>query len=118
MPLVTFLLSVSDGQLSATDKVTAHLVVPQDTTGNGLDGPDDAGVLIYPNPAGDFFTVVAGNVQVESVSMIDFSGKLIMLRNWTGEREETFHLDRVPAGIYLVRIKTSEKVIMKKIVIL
>jgi hypothetical protein len=114
----TFLLSVSDGLLSATDRVTAHLVVPQDTTGNNMAGPGNPGVLIYPNPAEGFFTVVVGDLHIESISLIDFAGKLIMQRNWTGEREETFYLDRVPAGIYLIRITTSKRVITRKIIVL
>jgi hypothetical protein len=112
----TFLLSVSDGLLSATDRVNAHLVV--DTTAEKLPGIIDHGVLIYPNPSEGFFTVSVRNLQVESVSLIDFAGKVLMHRNWTGETEQTFHLDRVPAGIYIIRIKTYEKVIMKKIIIL
>jgi len=108
-----FMLSVSDGFLSSTDRVTAYML----EVGTN-DRPEDGMAVIYPNPAIGFITVSVPGMAVESVRLIDFSGKVIMHSNWTGESEQTFHLYGTPAGIYMIQVYTSDEVIVKKIVIL
>lgn len=108
-----FLLSVSDGRLYSTDRVTAFLL----EVGTN-EQPGDRTVLIYPNPTKGFFTVAAPEVAVKSVRMTDFTGKAILHNNWTGERKQTFHLQGIPSGVYMIQVYTSEEVIVRKIVIL
>ncbi len=108
----TFLLSVSDGYTYSTDRVTAYL---QKISGTG--DLQDISISIWPNPTEGRFTISASGANIESVWIFDFSGKVIMQRNWTGEKEQTFNMSGVPAGMYIIQAKTEDRVIMRKIVI-
>lgn len=109
----TFLLSVSDGRLYSTDRVNAYLLdVSVD------DRLHEGTVVLYPNPSKGFITLAAPGIQVETIRLVDFSGKVIMHLNWTGENEQTLNLDGVPAGLYVVQVYTSDDIIVEKIVIL
>ncbi len=111
----TFLLSVSDGFLSATDRVIAYLI--EDTGVEDL-LDDGSGIVIYPNPTKGFFTVSVHELAVESVRLIDFAGKIMIHRNWTGEGEQRFSLDAVPPGIYIVQVNTRDQIVVRKLVVL
>jgi len=109
----TFLVSVSDGFVSSTDRVTAYL-----DEISGIGGKlDDLRINIWPNPSNGLFTISVNHTSIESVRMVNFSGRVVMHMNWTGEREQTFNLNQLPAGVYIIQVKTPDKVIMKKIII-
>ena len=109
----TFILSVSDGYLTSTDKVNAYLI----TVSEGKDRYKGR-IMVYPNPSNGYFTVAAYDTPVVSVRLIDFAGKVLMHRNWTGEWEQTFQMEGVPAGVYFVQIYTSDDVVMRRIIVL
>ena len=110
----TFMLVVSDGVLTSTDEVTVYL---QPETGTGRLAIDDR-MAIYPNPAKDQFTVVVPEGEVEEVRLVDFAGKIIMHRNWTGEREQTFRMEGVAPGVYVVTVHTVDAVFMRRLIML
>ncbi|NML22555.1 T9SS type A sorting domain-containing protein [Pseudoflavitalea sp. G-6-1-2] len=63
-------------------------------------------MTILPNPAKSYFSiagVASGNVVQVSV----FTSGGMMVKTWKGYQEQ-YHLTSVPAGTYLVRIKTAD----------
>jgi hypothetical protein len=74
-------------------------------------------LLIYPNPSSGTFRVSVPDGDVDRYRLIDFAGKVIMERNWTNDREQTFHLDHLPAGVYFLQLNTGERLMVKKVII-
>jgi hypothetical protein len=110
----TFLLVVSDGVLTGADEVTAYM---QPETGTG-DLATGGRMAVYPNPAKERFTVVVPDGNAKEVRLVDFAGKIIMHRNWTGEREETFRTEGITPGVYVVMVHTAEEMFTRRVVIL
>jgi hypothetical protein len=109
----TFILWVSDGQLSSTDKVNAYL----SNASKSIDPIDDSSVILYPNPCTGYFSLSVQHAKVKSIQVIDLSGKVILNRIWRGEKEQIINLGNIPGGMYFVQINTEDKRIMKKIVV-
>jgi hypothetical protein len=109
----TFILWVSDGQLSSTDKVKAYL----SNAYKSNEPYDDSGIILYPNPCTGYFTLSVNHEKVESIRVIDFSGKVILNRIWKGGKNQIINLGNIPGGMYFVQINTEDKRIMKKIVV-
>lgn len=74
----------------------------------------DNSLIIYPNPAKRFFSL---NNQVEKVSILDITGKLI--KTYTGYTisSNNYDVDSLKKGIYFVEIKNNGKKIYKKLLI-
>ena len=70
-----------------------------------------ADVMLFPNPAGDFFSVRSES-PVEELAVCDLSGRVLL------RTERTFHADvsALPKGIYLVRVRTENGSCVKKLV--
>ena len=72
-------------------------------------------INIYPNPSTGIFTI-EGN-DIKEIEIIDITGKIIynvIARN--GVTWQSVNLSNNPKGIYSVRIKTNNSIIIKKIV--
>ena len=108
-----FRLSVNDGKMIATDQVQ----VTWKDTGTGLEASLPGEVTVYPNPTGGAFTVTAGGMDVESIRLIDFTGKTILHTNWTGEQEQTFRLEQPSPGMYVIMLRAADRVVMKKLIV-
>ncbi len=109
----TFILWVSDGQLSSTDKVNAYL----SNASKSSEPVDDSRIILFPNPCTGYFTLSVHHSKVKSIRIIDLSGKVILNRIWKGEKEQIINLGKIPGGMYFVQINTEEKRIMKKIIV-
>jgi hypothetical protein len=111
----TFMLVVSDGVLTSSDEVT--VTMESEPIGTG-DQAMNGRMAVYPNPTKDYFTVVVPGGEVEEVKLVDFAGKVVMHRNWTGEREQTFRMEGVAPGVYVVAVHTADEVYMRRLVVL
>lgn len=67
-----------------------------------------ADVAVYPNPSTGVLTLVGNNIQ--NVQVLDNSGRLV----WRGAANNTIDLSALNAGLYHLRIATSNGVIHKK----
>jgi hypothetical protein len=86
-------------------------------TGNNVPVTDN--FRIYPNPTTGIFTLeqtVFVSSQVLNLEIYTLLGKRIMSDNIAGEKKHQINLGDVPAGIYLVRIMTGEKVETTKLI--
>ena len=105
---------MSDGAATATDKVSAVLVI--DDTGNDLRETDKR-ISVFPNPARDYFFVDVQDLQVERVEMIDFNGKVLLQKNWEGHHRELFETDGIPPGVYILRLDTGKERLTGRVII-
>jgi hypothetical protein len=70
-------------------------------------------IAIYPNPANDQFYVSAGSGS--EISLMDLNGRIIATRT-VDNTEVSFDISSLASGVYMVRIKTDDKVINEQIV--
>lgn len=81
------------------------------------DGIDDvAGGVgrIYPNPAADNFTVEAEGLR--EVSVINAMGQTVMSHK-TATDKMTVDAEKLPAGVYFVRVRTSESASVLRLIV-
>lgn len=70
------------------------------------------GPVLYPNPARDYVTIDTGNAQILGVELLNSAGSTI----FSGvPAEGVLDVRELVNGLYLVRIRTSEGVFVKKI---
>lgn len=74
-------------------------------------------ISLFPNPSNDFITIQSKTEEINSVEIIDISGKLIESYNF---QKKTIQLDvsNIHAGMYLVKIVSNQqKTVYKKLII-
>lgn len=64
-------------------------------------------VLLYPNPASDYFVVDALGERIESVRLFDLNGRLILQQPGRGMRLLEVHLIGLKPGAYLAEINAE-----------
>jgi hypothetical protein len=109
----------------ATISVTAAtlpvqtVTVSQARAGIGIDEPSATAIGIYPNPTRGVFRVVAssGKPLDMEVRVQDLKGQVVLVKRFSGDKEYTMDLSSQPEGGYHIIIKTSDQVIVKKLMI-
>lgn len=84
---------------------------------NATDEVTEPGKLIrvYPNPAVDMLVIESKGVDVESYSVFDLKGQLIVSDIMTDNRTQ-FSVGDLQSGIYMLKLKTSAGVVVKRII--
>lgn len=72
-------------------------------------------VTIYPNPASDIVYIQSENAEIKSVTFFDMSGQLVL--STTTDVSEGINTGSLTAGMYLIRIETTDEVINQQLVI-
>lgn len=68
------------------------------------DVPDNAGLLIYPNPAHDYIFLRDSKIEnIETLSFIDVSGKTVKKIN--GLKTEKINISDIAEGIYVLKVQ-------------
>lgn len=62
---------------------------------------------ISPNPTNDLFTITAAE-NIETVQITSMNGQVIKVMNVAGTRSQIVHLDDVPSGNYLIKVRDSK----------
>jgi PKD repeat protein len=98
----------------------------EDYTINIIDGGSGSGieenvlnaVSIYPNPAADLLNVDLSKVseEVETVSILDVTGKVLQTTLVNASKLINFDLSAVANGLYYVRISSANNSVVKQIV--
>jgi hypothetical protein len=77
-------------------------------------------IEIYPNPTTGELRVESGKLRVESVEVFDVVGNLAAIPspNWRGgtEGRGEMNISHLPPGIYFIRIRTEQGVVVKKLI--
>ncbi len=72
--------------------------------------------LVYPNPATNVITVESNKLDVESIRIIDVSGKTVFKTNATGVKTN-IDVSGLTKGIYFIEIKDNTRVETQKLII-
>jgi len=100
--------------VTAEDKVTTQqyvinfTVAPDAIEPNGL-----SGISIYPNPVRHELTVT--NVEDATISIYELSGTLIRTIN-NPDRDVQIDVSSLGAGVYLMKIQTSDQIIVSRFI--
>ncbi len=71
-------------------------------------------VKIFPNPVRNYLNIF--NIKLlQNIEIQDISGKAVWFSCFDGEEAVTINVSGLKDGIYILRIKTSEKIITRKI---
>jgi len=74
-------------------------------------------VSISPNPANDYLNVSLSNDVIESVLIIDLSGKVAGSFEYGNANEATVQLQGIAEGLYIVKVKGKETTSFEKIIV-
>jgi hypothetical protein len=73
--------------------------------------------MIYPNPARSYFTIVAGQDPVKSVSVFDVSGKVTRKISYgSGVSALTVYCADMAPGVYIIQISTNTQNYIRKLI--
>ncbi len=89
---------------------TPYLVSGSTSNPNG--GIGELKVDVYPNPGTDYFYLKGDLSQVDEVAMWSSDGKWI--RSWDKPRQTKFQCSSVSSGMYILVIKSSKEVVVKR----
>jgi hypothetical protein len=78
-------------------------------------GRASAFFVLAPNPAVGYFSVT-GAVGLKAVRLYDIAGKLVRVYQPVNAGSR-FSLERIPAGVYLVKLQTPDREITRKLVV-
>jgi hypothetical protein len=82
----------------------------------GVEDVEVSAANVYPNPAGDVVNIALGSVTGATVELSDITGKVVAAAaNASGN--VAFNTVGVPAGLYVVSVKSDEGVSIAKVVI-
>ena len=77
-------------------------------------------INIYPNPAKDFITIDANDInsQIEQVNILSVQGQIVsLIINKDESKMLNIPLQNIAEGIYLLQIQTNNGIIKKQIVV-
>lgn len=97
--------------------IAAHSGTIFKVTGGELASVEDqdlAQIGLFPNPTSDIVNVTASNRMLENIKVYDLQGRVIIDRTLNQIQSYTLSTTAYPEGMYLIKIKTSEKEIFTR----
>ena len=79
----------------------------------GISEIERADIKIYPNPVKDELRIEIGELRINRVEIVDFSGKTIY---WFNSSRNEINVSALPSGIYFVKLETDKGIITQKFV--
>ena len=76
----------------------------------------DYKLRIYPNPTTGQFTIQSEDLEIENVEIFDIVGRMQTMENRIENNEIVIDISHLSAGTYFIKIKTEQKVIIKKVI--
>ncbi len=87
-------------------------------TGNNVIEPFAKRVLLFPNPANNYFTIALKNTNKEvEVTITDIAGKIIYTTTATETQKIEVNTKDFAEGVYLVRVQTEELSKTEKLIV-
>jgi hypothetical protein len=72
-------------------------------------------IKMYPNPAHDY--LIISNIQsLQHIDIQSLTGTTLWSSNFSGEKTATIPVSRFPEGLYIINIRTSDKLITRKFI--
>jgi hypothetical protein len=80
-------------------------------------GPVLSQINVYPNPAGDWLTVENNAAQpVQQLELVSTTGQLVRSIEPSGDAVQQISLQGLPGGVYFLRMRRADQVMVSKIV--
>ena len=79
-----------------------------------------ADISIYPNPGSSFIYVKINDADVQSLTIFDITGKVVLqksIENSNGRSSEILNVNNLPSGLYQLVLEGDEEKLVKKLVI-
>lgn len=115
----------TSGDLPILGSYTVTEGVPTNTTGIRENGnASDLGMTVYPNPAGNYFTLSylvkkAGAIQID---LLDLNGRkvetLVSETNQAGRVQKTLNTDNIAKGVYFVKASSNGVKLGQKLLVI
>ncbi|MBP1618132.1 MAG: hypothetical protein H6Q14_1959 [Bacteroidetes bacterium] len=107
--------AISSFKFSSTYKTFStidHFYVGSSLTSSVSEVYAKASVKLYPNPVRDMLYVSTGEQALQSVVVCDFSGKVVI----SSRTASPINVSALPAGVYLVQIRTANGVVTRQMI--
>jgi hypothetical protein len=76
------------------------------------------GINIYPNPTSGVINISSDkNINNTDIKVVDLSGKIVFSKTYKNLMKETIDLSHLSKNVYILKLKTEDKLINSKIVI-
>ena len=98
-----------EGESVPSDTISAILVDQAENSNNAL-------IHIAPNPAGEFVLIQSPEL-ISSVDLVTLSGRTLLSIFPDRQLGVRILLEGIHSGIYLIKIKTGENFIVRKLVV-
>jgi hypothetical protein len=87
---------------------------------NGIGEDQETAFYVFPNPTTGSFRIVCGNEEKGplDVSILDLSGKIMLEKHYSGEKEYDIDFSFASQGLYYISIKTEYKQLVRKLAII
>ncbi|HNX88937.1 MAG TPA: T9SS type A sorting domain-containing protein [Paludibacteraceae bacterium] len=86
--------------------LTQQIVVT--STGTNEIGKDSQSIRFFPNPVSASLTIQSANAPIETISIYELSGRLLIQTEGLGT-EQHFKLNELSSGVYIIKIKTGKE---------
>ncbi len=91
---------------------------PSGAVGTGESFGQQQGIIIFPNPTQNTFTIRTGAQQAGHAELFDLNGKLICRKVWDKGSEQSVDVRNLTKGVYFVKVYLEDKVFSERLVIL
>jgi hypothetical protein len=111
-----YLITESEGFVTGKEGMLLRISVDIDSNTEDLNTSGQSIKLnIFPNPTSSFLEVkVLENVKVEGIELCDIDGRRVKIFS---KNESTLDLEDVVAGIYFLKVSTSEGILVEKVLV-
>ena len=82
----------------------------------GIDAVESSSILVFPNPFSDGFTVKWEKEQVESMELLDATGKLVHVAFIQHAEEYFLPTNTLNYGVYFLRVRTGSATLFTKLI--
>ncbi len=76
-----------------------------------------ANVAIYPNPSSEHKINIDSPISIDSISIITINGQLIMDSKKPVFNNNSYTLENIPQGFYLLKLSSNNQTLIKKVII-
>jgi hypothetical protein len=73
-------------------------------------------IEVYPNPAAGIVTLLSGGTSILGVNVLNVLGEEILTSSYGRESEINLDISKLASGTYFLRIQTSLRIVLRKIV--
>lgn len=81
----------------------------------GIQNDDNSRLHIFPNPVNDFLKIESSE-PLSDIEILNFTGQKIYSESFPGRTNISIRMKDYPGGIYLVKLKVNDKIIVRKII--